>query len=67
MKHKKSPAAIEKRLRKAEKKNQMEVDEGKNDETASTEPKVKADRKKVVYKKFNYSITGKNGPRAVHG
>ncbi len=73
-KHKDSAKHLERKEKKAAKANEMETDA---DDTSSTVQLTDAEREaakavrkkanahKMLYKKNNYNITGRNGPRAV--
>jgi hypothetical protein len=71
-KHKDSAKRQERNAKKEAKANQMDMDETASVSLLTEEEKAtaKAERKKAnahksLYKKNNYNITGRNGPRAV--
>lgn len=71
-KHKDSAKSLERKEKKAAKANAMETDDTSSTVQLSPEEResAKAARKKanahkMLYKKNNYNITGRNGPRTV--
>jgi hypothetical protein len=67
-KHKKALTKLENRMKKKLSKSGMDIAEActvQEDKISTTLLSPEEKRKKVSYKKNNYSITGKNGPRAV--
>ena len=71
-KHKDSAKRQERIEKKAAKANQMETDDTSStiqltdaEREAAKATRKKANAHKMLYKKNNYSLTGKNGPREV--
>ena len=71
-KHKDSAKHQERKEKKAAKANQMETDDNSStvqlndvEKEAAKAARKKANAHKMLYKKNNYNITGRNGPRAV--